>query len=308
MGVVLTSTTETQQNLEHGVSEDYRDPSLIEKYGSNPNGKAEKTEEAANEIQPDPQTDTESDKGKTGESGEIPRPKPKKTSAKEQERIDQITKEKYEAKREAQSEREKREAAEKRLSEYEQSKNPQAPLAPDEPQWDNRPETYRPFLAQHHAWTNRQVRIQEQAKERENLQKTYIENTSKVQYADFEEAAANASKIEVAPEAAPHVLEAIFSAKNGPDITYYLGTHKEAAEALSDMTVAQAVAFIRDISHDLASEEKAPPPPRPRVQPPVPLSPVGGSSTRSTVQLDQLPPREFNRIRNKAEWERKHGR
>jgi hypothetical protein len=98
---------------------------------------------------------------------------------------------------------------------------------------------------------------------------------------------------------------AIVEMDNGPEVAYYLGQHPEEAEKLLNMSPLKSVMAIARISDSLTKES---PEPRPVSRAAAPVKPVGSSSTRSSVSLEDLPQREYNRIRNEQEQKRRLGR
>lgn len=98
---------------------------------------------------------------------------------------------------------------------------------------------------------------------------------------------------------------AIIELENGPEVAYYLGKNPEEAAKLLDMTDRQAIMAIGRISDSLTKDS---PEPRPVSRAAAPVKPVGSSSTRSNVSLEELPQREYNRIRNEEEQKRRLGR
>lgn len=96
---------------------------------------------------------------------------------------------------------------------------------------------------------------------------------------------------------------AIVEMDNGPEVAYYLGQHPEEAEKLLELSPIKAVMAVGRIAATLnpsSSPEK-----RPVSGAPTPVKPVGSSSTRSSVALEDLPQREYNRIRNEQESKRR---
>ena len=111
------------------------------------------------------------------------------------------------------------------------------------------------------------------------------------------------------------VITVLNKLENGPDVAYFLQTHHDVVEDLNAMDEAVAMAEVGWISKQLGTKEEtepssaepeAPEKPVHRADPvarkamssaPQPISPVGGSSTKSSVQVDELPYSEYRRVR-----------
>ena len=89
---------------------------------------------------------------------------------------------------------------------------------------------------------------------------------------------------------------------NGPDVAYYLAQHPDEAEKLMDLSPVRTIAAITKIADKIAGES-AKPAPKAKVEPPTPITPVGASATRGNIPLDELPMREYIKIRNRQERE-----
>ncbi len=88
----------------------------------------------------------------------------------------------------------------------------------------------------------------------------------------------------------------------GADILLHLGRNPDIAKEIAQMRPDAALKRLGQISGQLTK-------PKPKVEPPAPISPVGASSTPTgTIPLDELPPREYNRVRDAQERARKRGR
>lgn len=108
----------------------------------------------------------------------------------------------------------------------------------------------------------------------------------------------------------------------GPEIAYYLGSNPDECQKLAQMSPARAASYIGKIEAKLSAvksetaanyqpaerqapvvqENKPSPPPQRPVKPaPAPITPVGASSNRSSVSMDQLPYRDYKRLRDQEE-------
>jgi hypothetical protein len=109
------------------------------------------------------------------------------------------------------------------------------------------------------------------------------------------------------------VMNVLGKLDNGPDVAYFLQTHHDVVDELNAMDEAVAMAEVGWISKQLGTKEETSPsseePPEKQVHradpvarramssAPQPISPVGGSSTKSSVQVDELPYSEYKRVR-----------
>lgn len=105
--------------------------------------------------------------------------------------------------------------------------------------------------------------------------------------------------------------------EKGPDFAYFLGKHPAVAKELCELTPLMAVRKAGQIMDALAGpepeEEEIVTPKRsssgrfvaaPASRAPKPIIPVSGSSTKSSVPLDQLEFREYRKIRDQQEKNR----
>lgn len=96
---------------------------------------------------------------------------------------------------------------------------------------------------------------------------------------------------------------AIVEMDNGPEVAYYLGQHPEEAKKLLAMTPMQSVIAVGKMSATLGTTNS--PEKRPVTGAPPPIKPVGAASTKSARSLEDMPQREYNRIRNEEEQKRR---
>lgn len=103
------------------------------------------------------------------------------------------------------------------------------------------------------------------------------------------------------------VLDIIQQHENGPDLQYYLAKNPKVASDLAKMSPQMAMARAGAIADQLGQEETpATEEARPvsKKSAPAPIRPVSGSSTKSSVPLDELEYQEFRRIRDLQEKNR----
>ncbi len=123
--------------------------------------------------------------------------------------------------------------------------------------------------------------------------------SARKKYPDFEKVVGR-SDLKI-PQAAQ--LAIIESGSVGPDIAYYLGKHPEVCAELIQMSPSRAVAKIGQIELKVTKGKEKEQQPTPAVgrMPPAPITPVGGSSSRSSVPLGELPYRDYKRLRDQEE-------
>ncbi len=273
MAVVITSTTAPQAELDHAVGEDWRE-------GQEP---IEEPKPVVEEAAPE-----------TAEE----EPKPEPAKAKEhksgwQKRIDKLTARNH--------------SLETRLAELEAKAKPadakvDAQPADTGPKLADYNNNLEEFLKARDAWkdaeTSRQSEQERQRATFDNYNKKVSE--ARGQYEDWDEVVSgSAMKI---PQAA---YLAVTEEDNGPEVAYYLAQHPDEVETLNDLTPIGASRYIGKLAARLAGE-KATPIAKPKVKPPAPVAPVGTSATRSSVTLGELPIREYIKIRNKEEREKRY--
>lgn len=206
---------------------------------------------------------------------------PKKEN-KVQKRIDELTREKYEAQRERDYYKglaDGRSAAPAAAEAPQEITIPGLPPKPTREQFDYDDDLYFEALAD---WTaEKKLAVREmkatQTKQVEEKQtvidqhKKRVESAISTVYPDFDEVVdtiGNISFHEVS-------LEAVLSSEHSADISYYLGKHKDEAVRISAMPVQRQLVEIGKIE---ARFEKKEPPPKRVTQAPAPINPVGGKA------------------------------
>ena len=274
MAVVITSTTSSQAELDHAVSENWRE--LPE-------------EKPAEEPVPTPAEEPAAEPEAEPETPEAEKPKAKEHKSGWQKRIDKLTARNH--------------MLESRLAELEAKAKPaeevKAPPADNGPKLADYNNNLEEFLKARDAWKANEEQRTVELERRKVAVETYNEKVSQArgQYDDWDEVVQGSKAI--IPQAA---VDAVIELDNGPDVAYYLAQHPDEAEGLMDLTPIRTIQVIGKISDKLAAEKVAPPP-KPKPKAPEPITPVGASATRGNVPLDQLSPREYIRIRNKQERE-----
>lgn len=197
-------------------------------------------------------------------------------------------------------------------------------------------ETYEDYIEDLTDWKAEQRELQraeqEQAAAQQQQLRAVIDNwneqadAAREQYDDFDETLSNQVPIYAG------VQMALMELENGAEVAYYLGKHRDVAAKLMEMSPERAIAEVGKLAANLgeveveseepssssdegpqggsqgggpaATDRAAPPPRRAVSNAPAPIKPVGGSATRSSVPLDELPYSEYRRIRDQQQKNR----
>jgi hypothetical protein len=233
-------------------------------------------------VEPD-QTQPEAEK-----KPEQPEQKPEEKPSRIQNRIDKLTREKYELKG--------------RLDAYEKMSG----VKPAEQQGQPKPNRDQfandsDFVEALTDWkvTQRLPQIAQQAQQ--TSQRTTVEQAFanreaaiKAEIKDYDDVIAEAADVVIPQD----VAEAILTSDLGPNIRYYLATHVDEAEKLNQMPAAAAVRQIGRLEAKLESEKKVY---HPVTKAPAPITPVNSGGGAVETDLDKLPIKDFMKARNKAE-------
>jgi hypothetical protein len=262
--------------MDHAASEEWREPP------------AETAPEPV--AEPEPETPETPEPAEDKAAPEEDKPKPKEHKSGWQKRIDKLTARNH--------------MLESRIAEFEAKQKPteeskQEAKPSGEPKLADFGNDVEKFLEARDAWKENSEKQAAESERRKVAVDTYNEKVSKArgEYEDWDEVVTGSKA--VVPQAA---IDAVIELDNGPDVAYYLAQHPEETESLMGMSAIRTIQAISKIS-DKVAEEKAAPPPKNKVKPPEPLTPVGGSATRSNTPLDQLSIKEYMKIRNKQERE-----
>jgi hypothetical protein len=85
----------------------------------------------------------------------------------------------------------------------------------------------------------------------------------------------------------------------GPETAIWLAENPDTARELAVMSEQDAIKEVKKLAARFDARNR-----RPMSQAPAPINPVRGSSTRSSVPLDELPYQEFARVREQQERNR----
>ena len=206
-----------------------------------------------------------------------------KANPKLERRFSEITKQREEARKEAQQERSAREALEARLAVLERQPAPQAPKVDEEPQPSqfNDAFEYAKALAEYTAdqrigEMRRQDAEAKQAQERQKVIETWA---SKVQAAkasmpDFDDIVASSDVV-----VNDDIRDAILESDVGPQILYHLAENDDVAKRIAGLSPKQALREIGKLEARFEVKETAPETkPIVRSKAPAPINPLRGSN------------------------------
>lgn len=237
-------------------------------------------------------------------------------------KIAELTKQREEANRRADSEREERlrlvallEAQQKPKEGADEPVKPVKADFPDPDAWDEALMLYAEqkatftarkevaaTLAEENERTHQAAVTEGQRIAREAYQKRM--ETTKEKYADFDEVA-NSPDVKVSMP----VAHAIIQSDSGPEIQYYLGKHPEEAERLSQMTLTQfnpqtrTMETVPDVARQLVElglivGKISTPVPKPSISnAPKPLKPLKGGDVAPIKDMSDMSMDEYKRAR-----------
>ena len=216
-------------------------------------------------------------------------PKEKKPNTKLERRFSDLTKQREQARAEAQREREAREALETRVKELEAKANPAPQDTNQEPQPEQFADMYEyaKALAEYTAdkrldERDREEKARKAAAEQEGKFKAWADrvNAAKNDLPDFEDMV-QSSDVRISDP----VRDAIIESEHGPKILYYLAENNEYAKKLSEMSVVSAV---REIGKIEARFERTKPESKSVnvSKAPAPISPIRGAVNTVDANVD----------------------
>jgi hypothetical protein len=272
MAVVITSTTSSQEDLNHAVSDEWREP-LNKPVEAEPAEEPEEPPAVEGAAEPEPKEE---------------KPKPKEHKSGWQKRIDKLTARNH--------------SLESRNAELEAKlKPPEAPAQKStEPKLSDYGNDVEKYVAARDNWKQSEETRQADQEDRKVILDEYNKKVSEARgkYDDWDEAVAG-SNITIPQAAYDEVIES----GNGTDIAYYLATHPDEAAKLIEMRASEARRVITRIGDKLAKEAEKPAAKAEKPKPPAPLAPVGASATRTGNTLDTVSIKDYIKIRNKQERE-----
>ncbi len=275
-GPTLTSTTSTEAEMTHALSSEWRDPSALpEPAKETPAADAPETQE----------TEPTAAASETAE-----KPLESKPKSKAQRAIDKLTAKNYQLAKD--------------LEEARKAKPAEQPAATAQPQGPPQLKDFKTpeeWADARDVWKEAKAAEDEARQERQAELDEYNRGVSDLQAKteDWDEVVAQ-SDIQIREYISAAIVE---MGKTGPEVAYYLAKNPDVCEELNGMKKFAAIAKIHEIAKTLGkpAAKGSSPPVKPKVVPPAPISTVGGATTRSSVPLDQLPPKEYIAIRNKQE-------
>ncbi len=293
MAIVLTSTTEPQENLDHAASEKWREaPKPKPEPAPEPEAPEQEPVEVPEEpaepaAEPEPETEVESKTAKA-------EAKEHKPSRKEQARIDELTKRWKIA--EAEKETAKRELA---IARGEIQAEPSA----TEPVWEEyqaQGRTHEEWVAHHDDWKRAEYDFNQMAMERNRKGQAKYKDWDNLQKQVKETA-----DVTFPPLVGNAINRALIEEENAADVVYYLWNHVDEGHQLAAMPPDRAGRYIAKLAAklELSSpvDKSVPVVPKAKVVPPAPITPVTSSGTKTSTPLEKMSIKEFMKVRNKEE-------
>jgi hypothetical protein len=284
--ITISSTTSSQEEMEHAASPNWREPFT------------HKAVAPETEVETPVTQETELETAAASDPAE--KQQESKPKSRAQRAIDKLT---------ARNHRLEEEAAElrKKVAPAEEKTAPAQTGPPKLQDFLSAGKTADDWADARDAWKADQEAKQAVAERQKATFDAYNKGVSEARgrYEDWDDVVSAANS--TIPEAASL---AVIECDNGADVAYYLAKHPEICEELMDMTPVGAIRRIGKISDSLNPESKAEkknsPSEKPRPKPAEPITPVGGSTTQSATPLDKLPIKEYMKVRDKQERERRH--
>ena len=231
-------------------------------------------------VQTEPTEEVERSEPEIEEKEQEEKPK---ANPKLERRFSEITKQREEARKEAQQERQAREALEARLAALERQPAPQAPKVDEEPQPSqfNDAFEYAKALAEYTADKRIAEMKQDEAKAKAEAerQKVIDQWASKVQKAkadlpDFDDIVASSDVV-----VNDDIRDAILESDVGPQILYHLAENDDVAKKIAGLSAKQALREIGKLEARFEVKETAPETKTiVRSKAPAPIQPLRGSS------------------------------
>jgi hypothetical protein len=246
-------------------------------------------------------------------------------------RFDQVYRQRSDAQRERDAAIAKSAQLEAELQQFRQrqpaAETPQQPVQSDRPpileEWLAAGKTYEDWMdakisyqAERIADARIQATMQRSVQERADAERQQqigglAERTeaAKQKYPDYEEKVIHNSDVRLSPVMA----EIAARSPHGPDIMYWLGTHKTDADQLGELTrhygpaayplvEAHLLLLSGQVPQSTGAKKAVP-----ISQAPAPISPVGGGSTTTTASLDQISLGDYVKRRNAIDQKKRTG-
>lgn len=252
--------------------------------------------DATEEVEASSQDEQE----ETAASDDADKPEKPKRRSRAEERINELTREKYEAQRNL-------EAMQRQMAELQQRMQPQMPETgepmPQLSQYGYDEERYTQAVQQWHQ--NQMARIaqqQEQMRQQQAYQAEQMRQqqvlSEKIQkgvekYPDFTQKV-NDPRLPPLREVNPVAFQAVLESDAAHDVAYYLASNPQEIYRFASMTPTQAVREVTLIEAKLKAA-----PPREVRNPPKPPSTVGGSGAEAMKDPDKMTTEEWLAWRNR---------
>lgn len=291
--ITIASTTSSDAELAHAVSDNWREPFVPPTSGDKPDPAVEDPQsevETETVAAKEPAKEAESEKAK-----EAAKAKPKNGY---QKNIDKLTARNHRLAAELEELRAK---VAKPAEPTKETAPAKAPAGPPKLADFATPEEWADARD---AWKAEEAVKQAKADETKAIFNEYNKavETAHAKYDDWDDVVTNNNELEIPQAVQVAVIE---MGATGTDVAYYLGSHPEVCEELLEMRPLAAVARVHKIAESLkGTSSNSSPKAKPKVAPTAPITPVGGASTRGSVPLDQMSMKEFMAVRNKAEKRR----
>lgn len=281
---------------------------------------------AAGVIEEQPEVKVESNEVEEPEAKEEPKAEEKHSKSHLQKKIDRLYYFAKENERQAKAREKENEELRARLAQYESKVVPAAKEVPAEkeeaPAANARPKQedfndYDEYVEALADWKTEQKLAkkleefqQQEAKEAAEKQAKDVFDAYQKRCDDAREKYEDFDDVAWSDVEAPNVvLDVIRQHENGPDLQYYLGSHKDFSRKLLAMSPAMALVEVGKLMDKFAAEAEGEPEPQAtrKSNAPPPIKPIGGSATKSSIAADELPYQEYRRLREqqiKAKYRR----
>lgn len=329
--IVVASTTSTQAELDHVVGDDWRT--------SPEPAAAPIKEEPKEEVKEDPSSTEKVETAADLETAKLESDPYKKLAGETEDqfikrhrkREKELSRDRDYARQRAkdieEESRERERKLEERLAKLEQGAAKPAAKAEDNPKpelkdFANETDAYEKWVEAVAEWKSDQritARIAQQQKdvaeateaderqaESDRQKKTFDAYNAQVdktreKFPDWDEVITAGADVPMTEG----VRLAVVEAENGPEVAYYLCTHKDEAKALNAMSVPRAMVEVGKISARLQkSDDTHSPERRPVSSAVAPIRPVGARGATSVKTLDSMDMDEYNRVRDEQQRSR----
>jgi hypothetical protein len=309
--LVLSSVTETQEQLDHAVSENWKAPFVPAAEKAEADKKAQIEEEVkaklAETVEEEAPPEEKADESTEDEAQKIADAE-EPVKGKWSKRVNKLTARNARLAEEARAANERAANLEARLAALERGEKPgaterreDAPLVADLPNKPKRADyqdesTYLEKMIQ---WTRANEDNREAAQaEQERLKQTYNAHRGRIDLArethdDYDDVAKAAEHMTLSPA----VEMAIMEMDNSAEVLYFLATHPEAYDKMAELTPFRQIGEATRISDKIGARGAAVPVRRQRPTAPEPIAPNGKRPTKSSVKLEDMSADDYYRAR-----------